>query len=66
MVYRPSSTASAVPRRRALNELLGEAWRAIQARKRQAFWFWIAYQTIKGTATTAIIWAPMIAYWVGI
>ncbi len=27
---------------------------------RKAFWVWIAYQTIKGTLTTALIWVPLL------
>lgn len=27
------------------------------------FWLWIAYQTVKGTLTTSLIWAPMIYYY---
>jgi len=27
---------------------------------KQMFWAWIAYQTIKGTLTTSLIWIPMI------
>jgi len=27
------------------------------------FWAWIAYQCIKGTTTTSLIWAPMFYYW---
>jgi hypothetical protein len=28
------------------------------------FWAWIAYQTIKGTLTTSLIWIPLIWAWV--
>ena len=27
------------------------------------FWTWIAYQVIKGTTTTTLIWAPLIYMW---
>ena len=27
------------------------------------FWGWIAYQTIKGTATTCVIWLPLLYAW---
>lgn len=27
---------------------------------KQVFWAWIAYQTIKGTVTTSLIWIPLI------
>lgn len=30
---------------------------------RRYFWLWIAYQTVKGIATTTIIWAPMLYLW---
>jgi hypothetical protein len=26
------------------------------------FWAWIAYQTIKGTLTTTMIWVPLLLY----
>ncbi|MBL4803627.1 MAG: hypothetical protein JKY71_02080 [Alphaproteobacteria bacterium] len=31
---------------------------------KQMFWAWIAYQTIKGTLTTSLIWIPLIWAWV--
>jgi hypothetical protein len=31
---------------------------------KKVFWGWIAYQTIKGTLTTSLIWVPLfLAYW---
>ncbi len=31
---------------------------------RKVFWAWIAYQAVKGTLTTALIWVPLlIAFW---
>jgi len=27
------------------------------------FWAWIAYQAIKGTLTTSLIWVPLILAW---
>lgn len=27
------------------------------------FWTWIAYQTVKGTLTTSLIWIPLIWAW---
>tara|TARA_Y100000590_G_scaffold469175_1_gene655342 strand:- start:33132 stop:33302 length:171 start_codon:yes stop_codon:yes gene_type:complete len=27
------------------------------------FWAWIAYQAVKGTLTTSLIWAPLIYTW---
>jgi hypothetical protein len=29
----------------------------------RVFWAWIAYQTIKGTLTTSLIWIPLIFAW---
>ncbi|MEM1163990.1 MAG: hypothetical protein AAGJ28_23910 [Pseudomonadota bacterium] len=34
-------------------------------RRKELFWAWLAYQTIKGTATTALIWLPAAAYFLG-
>ena len=40
------------------------AWgRTLKARRRELFWVWIAYQTIKGLTTTSLIWAPLILWW---
>jgi hypothetical protein len=30
---------------------------------KKLFWAWIAYQTVKGTLTTSLIWVPMIYAW---
>lgn len=30
---------------------------------RKFFWAWIAYQTIKGTLTTSLIWLPLLYAW---
>ena len=39
---------------------------SLKAHGKKAFWIWIAYQTIKGTLTTSLIWMPLIvAYWKG-
>jgi hypothetical protein len=29
----------------------------------KVFWAWIAYQTIKGTLTTSLIWLPLLWAW---
>ncbi len=31
---------------------------------KELFWAWIAYQTIKGTLTTSLIWIPLLWAWV--
>jgi hypothetical protein len=30
---------------------------------KQMFWAWIAYQCIKGTLTTSLIWIPLLYAW---
>ncbi|MAI62073.1 MAG: hypothetical protein CBB87_06230 [Micavibrio sp. TMED27] len=30
---------------------------------KKMFWAWIAYQTVKGTLTTSLIWIPLIYAW---
>jgi len=30
---------------------------------KELFWAWIAYQTIKGTLTTSLIWIPLLWTW---
>lgn len=36
------------------------AFRAFRGWIKRYFWLWIAYQTIKGIATTTVIWAPLV------
>jgi len=31
---------------------------------RDMFWAWIAYQTVKGTITTSLIWIPLLWTWI--
>lgn len=42
-----------------------QAVSALKRRRKDLFWAWLAYQTIKGTVTTALIWLPAAAYWFG-
>lgn len=38
----------------------------LRAGGKKLFWVWIGYQTIKGTLTTSLIWAPLAyAMWGG-
>jgi hypothetical protein len=30
---------------------------------KRLFWLWVAYQAVKGTLTTSLIWAPLIYMW---
>ena len=32
----------------------------LKSRKKELFWVWIAYQSIKGLLTTSLIWVPLI------
>lgn len=42
----------------------GKRWLGrLQRPGKQMFWAWIAYQTIKGTLTTAFIWIPLAYLW---
>lgn len=34
-------------------------WRRFRRLLRQYFWLWIAYQTVKGSLTLALIWLPI-------
>ena len=38
---------------------------SLTARKKELFWVWIAYQTIKGLLTTSLIWVPLFLLWRG-
>lgn len=36
----------------------------LRKQSKKLFWMWVAYQTIKGTLTTSLIWIPlMMSYW---
>jgi hypothetical protein len=46
-----------------MGAFLEQSYNAIKNFKKpgkQMFWAWIAYQTIKGTLTTSLIWVPLI------
>lgn len=38
-------------------------FKKFKAPGKQLFWVWIAYQCIKGTITTTVIWIPALYYW---
>ncbi len=40
------------------------AIRKFKKPSKQMFWAWIAYQTVKGTLTTSLIWVPLIWAWI--
>lgn len=42
---------------------VGKAIDHVKQNRERLFWTWIAYQTVKGTLTTTIIWVPALAYW---
>ena len=42
-----------------------QALKTISARKKELFWVWIAYQSVKGLITTSLIWVPLILLWFG-
>lgn len=35
----------------------------LNANKKRFFWWWIAYQAIKGTITLSLIWIPLLLLW---
>jgi hypothetical protein len=39
----------------------GPAW--IKANRKNLFWLWIAYQSLKGAATLSLIWIPILILW---
>lgn len=39
------------------------ARKKVAKKSKKLFWVWIAYQTIKGTLTTSLIWIPMLYMW---
>ena len=46
--------------------LIGRARAGIQwlnANKKRFFWWWIAYQAVKGTITLSLIWVPLLLLW---
>ena len=40
-----------------------EALATLRRHRRELIWLWVAYQSVKGTLTTAIVWIPALAYW---
>lgn len=40
-------------------------FKSIRKTGHKTFWIWIAYQTIKGTLTTSLIWLPLLWAWLG-
>jgi len=38
-------------------------WKKFKKPSKKFFWAWIAYQAIKGTLTTSLIWIPLIWAW---
>lgn len=46
--------------------LFGRARKGIEwlnANKKRFFWWWIAYQAVKGTITLSLIWIPLLLLW---
>ncbi|MCR9196286.1 MAG: hypothetical protein NXH88_16215 [Hyphomonas sp.] len=41
------------------------ALKTLSARKKELFWVWIAYQSVKGLITTSLIWVPLVLLWLG-
>lgn len=35
----------------------------LNAHKKRLFWWWIAYQSIKGAITLSLIWIPLLILW---
>jgi hypothetical protein len=44
-------------------KILKPNFRGLRDAGGKVFWIWIAYQTIKGTLTTSLIWIPLIFMW---
>lgn len=39
----------------------GIAW--LNANKKRFFWWWVAYQAVKGMLTLSLIWIPLLLLW---
>lgn len=37
--------------------------RYLNANKKRFFWWWVAYQAVKGTITLSLIWIPLLLLW---
>jgi hypothetical protein len=35
----------------------------LKARRKELFWAWIAYQSVKGLITLSVIWIPLLLLW---
>jgi hypothetical protein len=44
-------------------DTLRSALIALKVRKKELFWVWIAYQSIKGLITSSFIWIPLFLMW---
>jgi len=57
-----------LPKKQSLLARLNQGRKKIMASRhtksgKKLFWAWIAYQSVKGTITTSLIWVPMIYYY---
>lgn len=55
-----------VKRANVLNLSLRQSLQTLSARKKELFWIWIVYQSVKGLITTSIIWIPLVLMWRGV
>lgn len=39
----------------------GIAW--LNANRKRFFWWWVAYQAVKGAITLSLIWVPLLLIW---
>tara|TARA_B100001989_G_scaffold250218_1_gene226917 strand:+ start:884 stop:1057 length:174 start_codon:yes stop_codon:yes gene_type:complete len=42
---------------------ISQYFKKVKKPGKNLFWAWIAYQAVKGTLTTSLIWVPLIYYW---
>ncbi len=55
-----------VTRANVSNLSLRQSLQTLSACKKELFWIWILYQSVKGLITTSIIWIPLVLMWRGV
>jgi len=56
-------TGRTEPPKRGLIARARSALAYLKANRKRLFWWWIAYQSIKGIITLSLIWIPLLLLW---
>ncbi len=58
----PADTAEPKPKS-GLIQRMRAGLSYLKANRKRLFWYWIAYQAIKGMITLSLIWIPLLLLW---